>query len=83
MKNKKETKKTKKTKDDLNSTLWLDKEQKKGLSSVFAGFTIAGGLTTFSYLGGKSDINGEDAMTIVLGTILSAVMIIWFRKEQK
>ena len=54
---------------------------KKGLSTVFAGFTIAGGLTLQNSLFGKSDYNIVDLLTTVESTLFCVVMLIWLRKE--
>ena len=68
-------------KDEQKYTLLLDKEQKKGLADVFVGFTIAGGLTVFSYLGSLSNIGTLNTVVAAIGTLISAAIIVWFRKE--
>ena len=71
-----------KNKEDEQKTIpWLEKEQKIGLSNVFVGFTIAGGLALLSYVFSESSISDPDALIVALGTMLAIVLLLWLRKE--
>ena len=62
--------------------LQLDREQRIGLSNIFVGYSIAGGVGLFSYWGGKLDVSLLDANSIAIATFLSAFLSLIFRKEK-
>lgn len=59
----------------------LGREQRIGLSNVFVGFTIVGGITIFSYLGEKSSLSLFDFSAIAAVTLLCLILLLWLRKE--
>ena len=61
--------------------VWLDREQKIGLSNIFVGYSIGGGLSLVSYMGGKLDITAWDAGAIAFGLIGCVFASLILRKE--
>lgn len=62
--------------------VWLDREQRIGLSNIFVGYSIGGGLSLASYMGGKLDVTAWDAVAMAFGLVGSVYLALMFRKER-
>ncbi|MDI9409874.1 MAG: hypothetical protein QM523_11620 [Candidatus Pacebacteria bacterium] len=71
-----------KRKSKAKSSWWLDREQRIALSNILIGYTIAGGLAVFSYIGNPSSYSLSDAAAIVLVTVICLIVTLWIRKEK-
>lgn len=61
--------------------LRVNRIQKDGLARVFDGFTIASGISVYSYLGGHAFMTGSDVFTTFLVGILCVVLAFLLRKD--
>lgn len=61
---------------------WLDKEQKVVLSNILTGYSIAAGVSLFSYWGGKFAATPWDAGAIGLVLVVCVVSALILRKEK-